>query len=398
MAPTASGAPENGRAAEGMPHADEALKTRIARFEAEPGEHFAELAAALLARGHGAEALRICEHGLQVRPDAVEGRVERAACLLAVGRPRVAYVELRRALALQPRHRRALRLLGRAFKDAGDPARAAALLAERFSDASPAPPPVDETDPDGPTAHELATVDPNLFSNLTVDLGLGAAIPAIPPRVATTQVIRRRGVPRPPRSPSELAAIDGPIVDTTQPGQIVQSTVPQPPAVETEPVAPLFELADEPLFPEATTPFEVRPVATADLTSLPKGDEQDQTVVDALPAAMRVPPAATTLPDGARPAPEEGPPAATEPMAPTAPAPTADRPPAESSPRPRSNSPVGRAPAIERVRRPGPRLTVVSGRPSRTQLLLGVMGGFAILLYVAALVVLGWDALLVWTS
>ncbi|MEL6184814.1 MAG: hypothetical protein AAFU79_09335, partial [Myxococcota bacterium] len=349
MAPTSSGTPENGRAAEGMPHADEALKTRIARFEAEPGEHFAELAAALLARGHGSEALRVCEHGLQMRPDAVEGRVERAACLLAVGRPRVAYVELRRALALEPRHRRALRLLGRAFKDAGDPARAAALLAERLSDAQPAPPPAEETDPDGPTAQDLQSVDPNLFSNLTVDLGLGAAIPSIPPRVATTQVIRRRGRPRPPRSPSELAAIDGPIVDTTQPGQVVHSSVPEAAKVETAPVTPLFELQDEPLFPEAT-PFEVRPVATADLGSLPDGDERDETVVDARPPqvgtappeepGLRVPPAATTLPD-ARPnhETETSAPLATEPMARAATAPT------EHGARPRAASPVGRPPA-----------------------------------------------------
>ena len=72
-----------------MPHADEALKSLVARFREDPGSSaFTELSAALLARGHASEALRIAEHGLQLQPDSVDGRIERAASLLALGRTR----------------------------------------------------------------------------------------------------------------------------------------------------------------------------------------------------------------------------------------------------------------------------------------------------------------------
>src|SRR5688572_847536 len=115
-----------------MPHADEALKSLVSRFKDAPGSPaFTELAAALLARGHAAEALRIAEHGLQIVPTSVDGRIERAAALLALGRPRVAFVELKRALAINPTHRRAMRLLGKVYVDAGSPHRAAELLAQR---------------------------------------------------------------------------------------------------------------------------------------------------------------------------------------------------------------------------------------------------------------------------
>src|SRR5262245_41342759 len=116
-----------------MPHADEALKSLVARFKDAPGSPaFTELAAALLARGHAAEALRIAEHGLQIVPLSVDGRIERAAALLALGRPRVAFVELKRALAINPTNRRAMRLLGKVDVDAGTPGKAAELLAQRF--------------------------------------------------------------------------------------------------------------------------------------------------------------------------------------------------------------------------------------------------------------------------
>ncbi|CAN0579219.1 unnamed protein product, partial [Laminaria digitata] len=114
-----------------MPQRDEALKSLVVKFEAAPGSRaFVELAAALLARGHASESLRVAEHGLQLVPDSVEGRVERAAALLALGRPRVAYVELVRALAIHPGHKRGMRLLGKTFRDAGAPGRAAKLLAK----------------------------------------------------------------------------------------------------------------------------------------------------------------------------------------------------------------------------------------------------------------------------
>src|SRR5688500_7708671 len=118
--------------AEEIPSADEALEALVLRFKDAPGSlAFVILAAARLVRGHASEALRVTEHGLELLPDHVGGRIERAAALLALGRPRVAYVELMRVLALQPNHRRALRLLGKMYKDAGVPARAAELLRRR---------------------------------------------------------------------------------------------------------------------------------------------------------------------------------------------------------------------------------------------------------------------------
>jgi tetratricopeptide repeat protein len=352
-----------------IPHADEDLKSLVARFKQSPGSSaFTELAAALLVRGHAAEALRIAEHGLQLIPESVDGRIERAAALLALGRPRVAYVELKRALAINPTNRRAMRLLGKVYVDVGAPSRAAELLAQRFKNGegsedeteathvTQAPFPAEHrvsvpasnalstradteplrkkegsipaisgqerrieerraderraddrreargapdnvrTHPDGPSPlaaqeaqlrreaaapekgsaatsgqRKKETALPDLFSDLTRDLGLGTPAPETPQkRVEVTQVIRRRGVRA--RSPSELAQIEGPIVDTTQPGQIHEISsdigVPQgpgepPPLFDavTSPrlqIAP-FGLDDEPLFQEQM-PFSVKPV------------------------------------------------------------------------------------------------------------------------------------------
>ena len=272
-----------------IPHADEALKTLVQRFKAAPGSSaFTELASALLARGHAAEALRITEHGLQLMPGSVEGRVQRSAALLAQGRPRMAYVELRRALAIEPNHRRAQRLLGKAYVDAGAPERAAALLAKRSNasgESAPAAAPTsslaaalisDLTD-DAPPSASWTTRDradttalPDLFSALTEDLGLGAAVPESTPlrRVEVTQIIRRKARPRPPRSASELAEIDGPIVDTSQPLPAIDTQDEPVPTVTGREAAPLFPtnpdlasltLGDEPLFQEHM-PFAVRPV------------------------------------------------------------------------------------------------------------------------------------------
>lgn len=315
-----------------MPHADEALKSLVARFKDAPGSPaFTELAAALLARGHAAEALRIAEHGLQIVPTSVDGRIERAAALLALGRPRVAFVELKRALAINPTNRRAMRLLGKVYVDAGTPGKAAELLAQRLKggdkadgkeeseqegdhepthvtharrdNAPPALPPREDTAPlqkkpvrddrsqppakatPTPPKGELAAAKaslpslgggaiPDLFSDLTRDLGLSQPAPErAPSRVEVTQIIRRKPKEAKPRSPSELAMIDGPIVDTTQPGQITEVTgdmfSPQlggsepPPLFDavTSPRLQLtpFGLDDEPLFQEHM-PFAVRPV------------------------------------------------------------------------------------------------------------------------------------------
>lgn len=296
-----------------MPQQDEALKALVTRFRESPERGFVPLASALLSRGHAAEALRVAEHGLQTKPESVEGRVERAAALLALGRPRVAYVELRRALAIDPAHRRGMRLLGKAYVDSGAPGRAAALLAKRSAmapiddeptaiapskgapkaDVSDLLPPngrpaperpsiraesLPEPEPDLPPAPAFPGV-PDLFSDLTKDLGLGAAIPELSRRVEVTQIIRRKAMPRPPRSVSELAEIEGPIVDTTQPGELheVQTEDATPMGHGREP-APLFGdvsgsgfealgLDDEPLFQEHL-PFDVRPVSES--TDLPE--------------------------------------------------------------------------------------------------------------------------------
>lgn len=290
-----------------IPHADEALKALVARFKEAPGSSACtELASALLARGHASEALRVAEHGLQLVPDLVDGRVERAAALLALGRPRVAYVELRRALAIDPTHRRGMRLLGKTFRDAGAPGRAAALLAKRSMDPdyeaqpqpkTPAAPkkkpewrqrPAIDQEPTAPLPSNDGAI-PELFSALTKDLGLGAAIPetTAPRRVEVTQIIRRKGLMRPPRSASELAEIDGPIVDTTQPGHILESDLDElAQEVTTREPAPLFSAAssaglnafaldDEPLFQE-DMPFAVRPVdASTDIEPVFDDDPVD---------------------------------------------------------------------------------------------------------------------------
>ncbi len=287
-----------------IPHADEALKALVVRFKEAPGSSACtELASALLARGHASEALRVAEHGLQLVPDQVDGRVERAAALLALGRPRVAYVELRRALAIDPTHRRGMRLLGKTYRDAGAPGRAAALLAKRSMDPdyeAPPPPkpakkkaewrqrPAIDADTTAPLPSNAGAI-PELFSALTKDLGLGAAVPetTAPRRVEVTQIIRRKGLMRPPRSASELAEIDGPIVDTTQPGHILESDLDElAQEVTTREPAPLFSAAssaglnafaldDEPLFQE-DMPFAVRPVdASTDIEPVFDDDPVD---------------------------------------------------------------------------------------------------------------------------
>lgn len=180
-----------------MAHADEALKAAAARFKKAPeSDACAELAALLLARGHASEALRVAEHGLQLSPILVNARIERAAALLALGRPRVAYVELLRALAIEPENRRALRHLGTAYMDAGAPGKAAELLRRR----SPAP---------------LSL--PDFFASLTGDLGLASPLEESPLRsVEITHVVRPRLRQLGPRAASELTSIEGPIVDTSR--------------------------------------------------------------------------------------------------------------------------------------------------------------------------------------
>lgn len=88
------------RAEAHIPQADEALRVLFLKFKEDPGSSaFEDLADALLARGHAGEARLVAEHGLQLNPTNANGRVHRAAALLAQGHARMAYVELLRALA-----------------------------------------------------------------------------------------------------------------------------------------------------------------------------------------------------------------------------------------------------------------------------------------------------------
>ena len=261
------------RAEAHIPAADEALRVLFTKFKDDPGSSaFEALSDALLARGHASEAQIVAEHGLQLDPTNASGRVHRAAALLALGRARVAYVELVRALAIEPSHTRGLRLLGRVYVDAGLPERAAALLAQRHLGGSapvsrapssidarplteplPAPkslPAPGELPPPsaavlkasiaprglpaiGDKADKAALLAPvgpppdldgendihDLFASLTKDLGLGGLQePTIPSRVEVTQIMRiRRNVLD---EQAELSSIDGPIVDATQPGRL----------------------------------------------------------------------------------------------------------------------------------------------------------------------------------
>ncbi|MEQ8273192.1 MAG: hypothetical protein RMA76_11415 [Deltaproteobacteria bacterium] len=412
-----------------MPHADEALKALVARFKEAPGSSACtELASALLARGHASEALRVAEHGLQLVPGQVDGRVERAAALLALGRPRVAYVELRRALAIDPTHRRGMRLLGKAYRDAGAPGRAAALLAKRSMDPdyeAPPPPkptkkkkkeqwrqrPAIDNDPTVPVSPSDGAI-PELFSALTKDLGLGAAVPetTAPRRVEVTQIIRRKGLLRPPRSASELAEIDGPIVDTTQPGHILDSEIDElAQEVTTREPAPLFSagsgaglnafaLDDEPLFQE-DMPFAVRPVdgASTDIEPVLDDDDPVDAPTDQIQAFDEDRDRAATKPgDTLVDDLEEG----TDPLEALQPAPTSPLvPDGEPNPRIRrfvagkeKRRPEGDAPAFEGgapvVERRGPkqqRLEIVDPPANRTHLLLAVACAIAMLVYFVGL-------------
>jgi len=226
------------RAPADIPHADEALRVLVERFKRDPRGAAGDLSAALLERGHATEALQIADHGIHLRPRDPDTRAQRAASLLALSRPKVAYVELLRALAIAPGHRRALRLLGKVFVDAGRPERAAALLQQRHADAVlPSVPPredaaLDELPPhirrareapplgDLPPTLDGASPLPELFAALTHDLGLGPVPNDFGAgRVAVTQVVRARLKPR-REGEDELSSIDGPIVDETNPGHL----------------------------------------------------------------------------------------------------------------------------------------------------------------------------------
>ncbi len=404
-----------------IPHADEALKSLVARFQADPAEAFIELCAALLARGHASEALRVAEHGLQMEPTSVEGRIERAASLLALGRPRVAYVELRRALAIDPSHRRAMRLLGKAFVDAGAPTRAADLLAKRSmnedsedtrSDTAKTPPPKVAKPRLPPPSADTKPLQaarstteprgqsiPDLFSALTKDLGLGGAVPEAPVRrVEVTQIIRRKGLPRAPRSASELVAIEGPIVDTTQPGHLIEAQgVDEMDAIAPPIAEPLFDRAttdqfsiagftlgdDEPLFQD-DMPFEVRPV------------DADEPASRAPTVPTGKPPARMTRVDPAGEAGDtvvdvveemSGP---LEELRPNSPAPlNFDE----------EATPLSPLPVVEKKRpqaAESPRLEVIDPKPKQAHVAMAIAGALAIVLYAVGLLWASYDTMKPW--
>lgn len=348
-----------------IPQQDEVLRTLVGRFKEAPSSNaFVELASALLARGHAAEALSITDHGLMLVPENVEGRVERAAALLALGRPRVAYVELLRALAIHPGHRRTMRLLGRAFVDAGTPGRAAELLARRSAD----PIPVDGKASDLPLERTSKPRDENLpalFSALTRDLGLGSAVPETETlRVEVTQIMRKRGMPRPPRSKSELASIEGPIVDTSQTSphdrasDFDEPTVPTP---RLEDAHLAFSMDDEPLFQEHM-PFSIHPV------------DSDSS------------PAQPCLPGGSE---FGGRRRMADPREPTLP--VAREPPALRS----LSSPRGRSAALD-LSEPSPEPTFEIARPGPRWLILFTLGVMFMLLYLGTLAYLSAEELKAW--
>lgn len=317
--------------------ADETLKALFERFRAAPGsEACEELAEALLARGHANESLQVSEHGLQQQPTHVGGRIQRAAALLALGRPKVAYVELLRAVALEPSNARALRLLGRVYVEAGAPDRAAKLLAKRHQASAqtraqeeppatvqaPLPAAAPEEDemedtrrieipdelaaklapPLGPRSSEAPTQAPqlsrpaaptdvaDLFAELTKDLGLKPERP-VSTKVEVTQVIRLKQQPKPR---PQLSSIEGPIVDSTQPGDLeLEEGGPLAPIDTTKTPASLFDvvtsphglggmsLHDVPLFQE-DLPFRVERVPEG-----PESNSEPQEVdFDALRRAM----------------------------------------------------------------------------------------------------------------
>lgn len=206
-------------ASTGISSTDEGLKELIHRLIQDPNSTFVEVAANLTSRGHAAEALQITEWGIQRQPDSADGRAERAAALLKLRRPLPAYVELRRALAIDPNHRRALRLLGRTYKQVGAPERAAALLIER-----------DETG----DSHENLPTSINFPASQEISspaTSLEAAEPLLSkivrnapleaqesqPKAEVTQIIRQRTNSTLHINTTELSAIEGPIVDNTQP-------------------------------------------------------------------------------------------------------------------------------------------------------------------------------------
>ena len=430
-----------------MPHADEALRALFDRFRKAPGTSVSgELAEALLIRGHATESLRIAEHGLQLSPADADGRVHRASALLALSRPKVAYVELMRALAVAPEHRKALRLLGKVFVEAGAPARAAALLRQRHEDAVLPPqsePPPDRTDtttdapdpifppPPGRPTIEVAHRDttpvhgghappplapehvrteppegspiPELFASLTQDLGLGP-VPndfAGGPIVEVTQVIRARLKPRTQRPDDELSSIEGPIVDNNTSTGRLQAIRDMPSAPAPKPrrpssvydvvTSPEFHITidDEPLF-EESMPFAVRPVnvrddaETIDDTETVNDSLPDRSDLELLRRAIET--GAPTVQDGSLPPPVIDPPpqglSEADAREQTEPSQQDKLPPAPD------------LPYLRRYKRPGSsaigggnELRVVRPKPSPAHWALAALG---ILAAVAFVVALGW--------
>ncbi|MBX2810890.1 MAG: tetratricopeptide repeat protein [Myxococcales bacterium] len=191
-------------------NAKELLTSLLVKLSQDPAKSFVDLAAILTSRGHLMEALRVTEHGLQVVPHSAEGRTERAAALLTLDRPRAAYLELVRALAIEPNHRRALRLMGQVYKETGAPEKAAALLTGRMTD-SEVPSTVlvlDNSQYPEKDAEEASQDSMTLISNLanSLNLSLNETIP----NIEATQITKQRA-PSPNWRDPEPTIIDHPI-------------------------------------------------------------------------------------------------------------------------------------------------------------------------------------------
>jgi hypothetical protein len=430
-----------------IPHADEALRDLFERFKRDPGAPvFGDLSEALLVRGHANEALRIAEHGLSINPVDVEGRVHRAASLLALAKPKVAYVELRRALAIAPKHRKALRLLGRVYVEAGQPERAAALLRDRHRSAIAVPdtprsvqtrpgtepvrspratppalpkrpaedsgdleqdtlaltfPPPGRTEPAGRKSPGRADPRagsgiPELFASLTHDLGLGPLpddFAGAERRVEVTQVVRAR---LRPRQGEALTSIDGPIVDTTQPGDLDAEFghgADATPAPSRKPSS-LFDVVTSPEFhitydeaPSLDEVLAVRPVPGIRDEAETINDEH--TVDEQLPSKLEL--------DLLRRALEDAPPTESSQAPANAAAAAAALSSLEGEDTSQAELPAPDLPYLRRFKRPSagpslasvPPLELVRPRPSARSVVLAVVTAALLVGYLAALAHLG---------
>jgi len=230
--------------------ADKALTSLFEKYSSDPSmEMGVRLSKALIARGHAAEALQITDYSLSLEPASTEGRIHRAAALIELSRPKAAFVELQRILAIEPSHGKATRMLGQVYVDLGHPERAAKLLRKRISDLGgnsqsqevqkptlqepstrvQVPSVVSKADT-AQTVDDSVPVIGDLFASLTNDLGLGGFptdFASESSNVEVTQVVRARISPKQMGPQTELTSLAGPIVDRSRTGSDSRSPLPR---------------------------------------------------------------------------------------------------------------------------------------------------------------------------